>query len=118
MDNGEQGASRNSRLKPRTNVWRVKNPDWTQGHCLPHTRSLYREADADKEHRPVKSPLDRGKENECLEQMLDDGPSPIILDPASANCFREWHADSCGQDKHSITERQRPRVLREHSGKL
>ena len=70
-----------------------------------------------KEHRPVKSPLNRGKENECLEQMLDDGPSPIILDPASANCFRERHADSCAEDKHSITERQRPRVLREHGGK-
>jgi len=94
MDNGQQDASRYDRSKLRTNVWRVKNPDWTQGHCLPHTLSLFHAVDADKAHRPVKSPRDRGKEDECLEQMLDDDPSPIILDPASADCFRERHADS------------------------
>ena len=42
--------------------------------------------------------------------MLDDDPSPIILDPASADCFRKRHADGRALDKHGITERQCTRV--------
>lgn len=66
---------------------------------------------ADKEeHKPVKRPFNGGEQDECLEQMLEDDPSPIILDPASADRFCEWHANSCAEDKYGITERQRAGV--------
>lgn len=70
-----------------------------------------------KAHRPVESPLDRGKKYECLERMLEDNPNPIILDPASTDCFRERHTDPCAQDKHSVTERQCACISREHRRK-
>ena len=46
--------------------------------------------------------------------MLEDDPGPIILDPASADRFREGHANPGAQDKYGITERQRAGVSREH----
>ena len=49
--------------------------------------------------------------------MLKDYSCPIILDPALADRFREWHADPGAQDKHGITKRQSAGVSREHRGK-
>jgi hypothetical protein len=49
--------------------------------------------------------------------MLEDYSRPIILDPASADRFCEWHADSGAQDKHGIAKRQSAGVPREHCGK-
>jgi hypothetical protein len=69
------------------------------------------------EHKPVKRPLDGSEKDECLEQMLEDNPGPIILDPASADRFREWHANPGAQDEYGIAERQRASVSREHGRK-
>ena len=72
---------------------------------------------ADKEHKPVKCPFNSREQDECLEQMLEDDPVPIILDPASADRFCEWHANACAEDKYGITKRQCASVSREHGGK-
>jgi hypothetical protein len=69
------------------------------------------------ENRPVERPLNRGEEDGCLEQMLKDYSRPIILDPASADCFCEWHADSGAQYKHGIAQRQSAGIPRDHGGK-
>ncbi len=68
-------------------------------------------------HKPVKRPLDSGEEDGCLERMLENDSRPIILDPASADRFCEWHADSRAQDKHGIAKCQCAGVSREHGGK-
>ena len=78
--------------------------------------SLRRLADME-EHKPVKCPLDSGEEDECLEQMLEDDPGPIIPDPASADRLCEWHANPGAQDKYGIAERQGAGVSREHGRK-
>ena len=36
----------------------------------------------------------------------ENNPNPIILDPASADSFRERHTYPCAQDRHSVTVRQ------------
>jgi hypothetical protein len=97
-------------------VWRVKNPDCTQGQWLRHTRSDCHVED--EEDIPVECPFDCGKEDECLKRMLNDNPGPIILDPATADCFCERYAKSGTHDKYGITESQRARISREHGGKL
>jgi hypothetical protein len=82
----------------------------------PHTRQVVTQH-RKGENQPIKRPLNGGEEDGCLEQMLKDYSRPIILDPALADRFCEWHADSGAQDKHGIAKRQSAGVPREHGGK-
>jgi len=60
---------------------------------------------------PVESPLDSGEEYECLKRMLNEDAGPIILDPAFADCFCEWHANPGAQNEHGIANGQCSRVF-------
>jgi hypothetical protein len=81
-----------------------------------HTRQVVTQHKK-RENQPVECPFDGREEDGCLEQMLEDHSRPMILDPASADRFCEWHANSGAQDKRGIAKRQSAGVPREQGGK-